>query len=104
MDLLLFDPIQVKEGGAVITIPNPVCFCLHKLIISERRKSDKWYKDLEQALLTFSIIDKEYFQNVYNDLPKPWRKRIIKALDRAHQEMPLHRDTVQGINNTLQIS
>lgn len=103
VDLLLFNPIQVKEGRSKITIPNPECFCLHKLIISERRKSDKWYKDLEQALLTYQIVDKEYFLKVYNNLPKPWQKRILKALERADQEMPLHRKTIDGMLVTLQI-
>lgn len=103
VDLLLFEPIQIKEGGIKITTPNPSCYCLHKLIVSERRKSDKWYKDLEQALLTYPITDKKYFLKVYNDLPKPWQKRIHKALERANKEMPLHRKIAQNIADTLHI-
>jgi len=36
--LLLNDPIKITEGDVDVLVPNPVNFCLHKLIIASRRK------------------------------------------------------------------
>jgi len=59
-NILFVDPLYVEEEGIKILIPNPATFCLHKFIIASRRKtSDKTIKDLEQAIYTYAISDKE---------------------------------------------
>lgn len=86
-----------------IAIPNPSSFCLHKLLIALRRKNNaKDLKDKEQAILTFLICDKKYLVDTYNQLPKPWKKKIISTLENALDTMPLHKNTIKEMVVTLQ--
>src|SRR3990167_3790428 len=39
VDMLLQDPVTVKVGDITAKVPNPLNFCLHKLIIAQRRKN-----------------------------------------------------------------
>ena len=47
-------------------IHNPSNFCLHKLVISQRRREkEKLLKDLQQAICRYSIADKEHLKKPF---------------------------------------
>ena len=101
--LLLDNPITIEEKGIKILVPNPVNFCLHKLIIaSRRRKIDKSLKDLQQAIYTSVIIDKEETQKLFVLLPKKWKKAIIKMLEKTLEVLPLLKEETEKLQFTLQ--
>ena len=90
VNLLLDNPIFVKEDNLEILLPNPVNFCMHKLLIASRRKSlDKNLKDLEQALYTSTIVSDNVLSMLYDSLPKTWRQKILVTLEHARTELPL---------------
>lgn len=63
VNLLLSDPICITEEGVKTAVPNPANYCLHKLVIANRRRTiDKRMKDLQQAICTYSIADKSYLK------------------------------------------
>lgn len=70
---LLEKPIIIVEDGIKVRVPAPGRFCLHKLIIASQRKTlDKSLKDLQQAIYTFQIVDKQEIQELFRTLPKKW--------------------------------
>jgi len=103
VSILLDNPITVKEGDINILIPNPVNFCIHKLIIASRRKKiDKSLKDLQQAICTSVIADFEEIRKLFDSLPKKWKQAILLMLERAKEELPLLLDEVEYLELTLQ--
>lgn len=102
-DILLEDPIYVKEKGIKVLIPNPTAFCLHKLLIaSERKKPEKKLKDLEQAIHTYKIVPKKKIKQIYMKFPRPWRKRIVKCLEKEKRNLPLLKGDINKMIVTLQ--
>jgi hypothetical protein len=103
VSLLLDNPITVREGKIEIKLPNPANFCLHKLlIVSRRRKMEKGLKDLQQAICTFSVVEKKYLQKVFIGLPKRWRIAVLKVLEKAKKELPLFKENIEEFIFTLQ--
>lgn len=102
-DILLEDPIYVKEKGIKVLIPNPTAFCLHKLLIaSRRRKFEKKLKDLEQAIRTYKIVPQKKMKQIYTKFLKPWRKKIVQCLEREKKNLPLLRKDINEMVVTLQ--
>ena len=67
----------------------PLNFCIHKLIIAQRRpRPEKAAKDIEQAVHLFSILDPREFRSKVEILPKKWQQMIRKSLAKAHQGDP----------------
>lgn len=103
VDILLEDPIYVREKGIKVLIPNPAAFCLHKLlIVSKRKKLEKKLKDLEQAIHTYKIVPKKKMKQVYTKFPKPWRKKIVQCLEREKKNLPLLKRDINKMVVTLQ--
>lgn len=103
VSILLDNPITVKEGDINILIPNPVNFCIHKLIIASRRKKiEKSLKDLQQAISTSVITDSQEMKKVFDSLPKKWKQAILLMLERAKEELPLLIDDIENLELTLQ--
>lgn len=101
--LLLDNPITIVDDGIKILVPNPANFCLHKLIISSRRrKIDKSIKDLQQAICTSVIVDRQEIRKLFDSLPKKWRQAILRMLERAKQELPLLNEEIGQLGSTLQ--
>jgi len=101
--LLLEDPIMIVESGINIRIPNPSRFCLHKLIISSRRKKiDKKLKDIQQAICTSVIVDNEEINRVFASLPKKWKQSIVNTLAKAKETLPLLIEEITKLEFTLQ--
>lgn len=92
MDMLLRDSIVLKEAGAHVRVPKPLNFCLHKLIIAQRRKNKaKRPRDIEQAICTLDIIAPSDFKAGLAACPKGWRSLIEKSLQEALESLPLER-------------
>ncbi len=101
--LLLDNPLTIIDEGIKILLPNPVNFCLHKLIIaSRRRKIDKSLKDLQQAICTSVIVDAEETQKLFQSLPKKWKQAIIRMLNKSRVELPLFGEEINKFLFVLQ--
>ncbi len=95
LDMLLKDSILIKDGPHRARIPQPMNFCLHKLLIAQRRaKSDKREKDIEQAVYVLATLQPTEFKERLVELPAKWRRLIKKSLDAAWDLFPLERDTL----------
>jgi hypothetical protein len=103
VNLLLDNPIFISEDNMEILLPNPVNFCLHKLLIASRRKSlDKNLKDIEQALYTSAMISDYVVSKLFDSLPKSWRQKILITLEHARTELPLLRNESERLLLVLQ--
>ena len=103
LDMLFDHPLSVKEGSVTVRIPNPTNFCMHKLIIAQRRtKPDKAKKDIEQPVYLFSILDPKEFRSRVKALPTKWQKMISKSLLKAHSLMPSEIATLEKFELTPQ--
>ena len=79
LDMLFDKPLVVREGSASVRIPNPMNFCLHKLIIAQRRgRPEKAQKDIEQAVYLLPILDPAQFRTEAAKLPTKWQQTIQK--------------------------
>lgn len=103
--LLLDNPISIVENDINILVPNPANFCLHKLIVAScRRKIDKCIKDLQQAICTSVIVDKNEMRRSFNSLPKKWRQSVVRMLEKSKTELPLLNEEIEQLELTLQSS
>lgn len=103
MDMLLQHPTSVTEGGISVSIPDPAAFCLHKLLVANRRKRpESRQKDLEQALHVAPIAKTSTLKHIYQELPKTWQRAIMQTLEKAVQNTVLLREEAQGLLDTLQ--
>ena len=81
VNMLLKESITIKENNLKIKLPNPINFCLHKLIIaSKRREKGKRIKDIQQAVLTSEIVDQNILKEKFSALPTKWKSLIVKSL------------------------
>jgi len=85
MDALSRDPIQMLFGDVSVTLPHPVDFALHKLLIAGRRnRKEKAEKDRTQAVALLKALniagDFETVRTVYTGMPKSWRRKIRQEL------------------------
>jgi hypothetical protein len=104
-DILLENPVKVIEDGITVLIPNPAAFALHKLLISEKRKNnEKRSKDIEQALFVLEAIKLNDALKIYRAFPKPWKKSILKTLEKSEKQFFLHKHIIQKVLSTLQSS
>jgi len=103
LDMLFERPLILKEGGITVRVPNPMNFCLHKLIIAQRRlKADKAAKDIEQGVHMLSILEPEDFRAAVRKLPKKWRTLVHKSLQKARVLIPSETATLDKFGFTLQ--
>ena len=81
----------MKVEDFYVTMPHPVNFALHKLIIFQRRiKEDKAVKDRNVAIkILKSLIAKgesSIIKDVFNSIPKKWQARVIKGLNKSEDK------------------
>lgn len=111
LDFLLVDPIPGltlgPRGLAVVQVPDPARFALHKLMVSTLRPAvfaTRAAKDRSQALLVLSaLLDStpDDVTRAWADLvPRgsDWTKKVTSALDRARDT---DRDLVDAIDDLL---
>jgi len=103
MDMLLRYPTSVTEGGMRVSLPDPAAFCLHKLLVANRRRrTESRQKDLEQALHVAPIVKESTLKRIYQELPKTWRRAVIQTLEKTAQSTVLLRQEAQHLLDTLQ--
>lgn len=96
LNYLISNPIPcaaVYRDGALIQIPRPERYAIHKLIVSDRRQegpdSMKSRKDVQQAKVLIAVLAedrptdlKEAYEDA-NAMGPKWRDRLERALTRA---------------------
>ena len=90
LNMLTENIIKIKVEDFNISVPHPVNFALHKLIIFQRRlKEDKAAKDRNVAIeiLRALIIKGETvtIKHVFNFMIPKWQKKVIKGLEEAKE-------------------
>jgi len=85
MDAVARDPIQMQFNDVTVTLPHPIDFALHKLLIAGRRKDkEKAEKDRAQAIALLIALnasgETESICKVFDAMPKSWRKTIRREL------------------------
>jgi len=104
VNLLLDHPITLAESGIRVIVPDPAAFCLHKLLIGQRRRmTDKRLKDFEQALGVMPAINTHKLRTIYRQLPRPWQRGVQQALARAAADLPVQEDAAQQLAAMLQV-
>jgi hypothetical protein len=88
LHLLARKLIHAEVDGIKISLPHPVVFAFHKLIISALRKDeDKAAKDVEGALkILKAVMDKgqrAVVKITFDSLLPTWQKRIFLSLNKA---------------------
>ena len=90
LNLLTENIIKIKVEDFNISVPHPVNFALHKLIIFQRRlKEDKAAKDRNAAIkILRALITKGEvvtIKHVFNSMLPKWQKKVIKGLEEAKE-------------------
>lgn len=102
VDMLLRHPISITEGKITVSVPDPAAFCLHKLLIANRRRrADSRQKDLEQALHVVPVAKAAMLKQIYQELPKTWQRTIVRTLERTLEHTILLRNEAQQLLDTL---
>ncbi len=83
--------IKVKLEDFYITLPHPVNFALHKLIIFQRRpRKEKALKDLNTAVeIIKALIDKgelSVVKRTFHLMPEKWQRKVRKGLEWAKEK------------------
>jgi len=91
LDFLSDNTIKVKVENFYVTLPHPVNFALHKLIIFQRRrKPDKAVKDKNTAIeILKALINKGELESIkksFKAIPQKWQNKIVKGLKEAEEE------------------
>ena len=103
VEMLLQHPISITEGRVSVSVPDPAAFCLHKLLVANRRKrAASRAKDLEQALHVAPIVKKATLKRIYREMPSTWQRTVIQTIERALQSTVLLRREAQELLDTLQ--
>ena len=85
LEFLSARTINATVKGISITLPHPVNFALHKLILANRRPSkEKAAKDIQAAVwILHAIIRKKQtamIRETYDSMPKRWKTMVIKTI------------------------
>jgi hypothetical protein len=94
LDWLINDPVPAAVlwgSGILVPVPDPVRYCVHKLIIASVRTTEKREKDLMQASVLLQILQKrepDRLDDLLDDARSQgdkWREAIDSSLDRIGQ-------------------
>ncbi|MDE2142810.1 MAG: hypothetical protein KGJ84_10395 [Elusimicrobia bacterium] len=95
MDILLEDSMIISSDGLKARVPAPMNFCIHKLMIAQRRPAAaKREKDIQQAVYILGILDPVEFAKLTTALPPKWRALVRMSLESAWEMFPLERGTL----------
>ncbi len=83
--------IHAEVDGIKISLPHPVVFAFHKLIIATLRKNeDKAAKDVDGALrILKAVLNKgeiTVVKIVFDSMLPTWRKKILQCLKKMGEE------------------
>lgn len=103
LDMLLKDPIKLKEAGVEVGVPKPLNYCLHKLIIAQRRTDmEKREKDILHAAYVLEILTPKDFRRELDGFSPKWRRAAEQSLAFAHERFPLERPTLEKFMRAFQ--
>jgi hypothetical protein len=94
MSIPLSHKLTITYQDITLTIPEPEAFTLHKLIVCcLRKKEEKAVKDTETARGMLMFFEGKphhvkHLHEIYNSLPKGWKKRVDDGLVKAGRELP----------------
>lgn len=91
LSFLSSNTIKVKVEDFFVTLPHPVNFALHKLIIFQRRlKEEKAIKDRNTAIEILKALinkgDTTILKPVFNSMLPKWQKKVIKGLEEVKEK------------------
>lgn len=86
--------VTMEYKGHRVRVPEPTVFVLMKYLLTIKRKAEdtaKIAKDLSTAQdLEFFLLDNDYeetFKEHFNDMPKKWRKELMKVLEESESDL-----------------
>lgn len=90
LDFLAQNKIEVEIENFSITLPHPIYYALHKLIIGHRRqKKDKAIKDRQSGIdILNALIQKgetDAIKKVFDSMPSKWQSKIKISLEKAQE-------------------
>jgi hypothetical protein len=107
-DLLTSQTMILKVAqGAMVRLPAPAAFLLHKLIIATLwQRSEKQAKDLRQALAVARFVLQNQEQRrrlgaLWSGLLPGWRKKAASALRKARELIPLEAGVADSLAGLL---
>ena len=85
LEILERDTISIASGGTTVTIPHPVSFGLHKLVVAPRRRStEKRRRDITSGLEILDLAlehgDADKLRKVFDRLSKKQQKGVLSQL------------------------
>lgn len=91
LSFLSSNTIKVKVEDFFVTLPHPVNFALHKLIIFQRRlKEEKAIKDRNTAIEILKALinkgDMAILKPAFNSMLPKWQKKVIKGLEEVKEK------------------
>ncbi|MBM3244900.1 MAG: hypothetical protein FJZ15_03810 [Candidatus Omnitrophica bacterium] len=91
LSFLSTDTVKAKVENFYVTLPHPVNFALHKLIIFQRRlKEEKAIKDRNTAIEILKALikkgDTRALLQVFNSMIPKWQKKVIKGLEETKEK------------------
>jgi hypothetical protein len=115
LNILTRNTITIESNGIKVKVPHPATYGLHKLIVSQERKSqDKRLKDQESSLYVLNALIKKgesgTIKTIFDGMLTSEREKVLYALTKCDKQGVLHvqevisvlkegKDWVQG--NTL---
>jgi len=85
LDFLAKNTITIKVGATTVTLPHPVNFALHKLLVLNRRPApEKQVKDRQTAMIILIALIDSGQENLIIELlrtmPRRWQGKVKKQL------------------------
>ncbi|MCP3900982.1 MAG: hypothetical protein GY707_14855 [Desulfobacteraceae bacterium] len=93
MKMLQDYKFKMNHNGVSVWLPTPEAFCLHKILISKKRKKlAKQEKDLMSAknigeLCLEYETHRENLKAIYDHMPKKWQKTVVSILKQLSPEL-----------------
>ena len=91
LDFLVQNTITLKSDNISVRVPHPATFGLHKLIISQRRKTEeKSLKERQEAITVLKALvekgESNKIKSTFNIMPMTWRKKILQVLKKSENK------------------
>ncbi|MEW6170202.1 MAG: GSU2403 family nucleotidyltransferase fold protein [Candidatus Omnitrophota bacterium] len=91
LNFLSINTIKVKVEDFYLTLPHPINFALHKLIIFQRRlKEEKALKDRNTAIEILKILinkgESKAIKRIFDSIPEKWQSKVIRGLSKSEDK------------------
>ncbi len=91
LGFLVQNTIVIESDGLTMRVPHPAAFGLHKLIISNRRKTqEKSLKERREALNVLRALveqgESDTIKTMFNSMPGSWRKKVLNTLTESDDD------------------